>query len=363
MKINHMRQNKTALFDVHGGDTQVRFPKLVKEIRIVGPNYTQLYSQRGWDRHRLPLTGHAPIMTATEANAGRTRIYEQMQKVAHDGGKTTRVWGIEALDAFLDLEHIIELIRWHRETGIGLKVQLTYNHQNHLATGCRVGKEENGVWTYDQDTGLSGLGRMVARLLAQNGIVVDVSHLNTKSALDVAEAVYSSGRPVIASHAVSRTVFSENELPQGEQHPCFVRALDDAVIEAVLLSGGFVGITPHPYLLFGQSAGTVMAQGGPGSAADGANPTLEAMTRHIKHVRRVAQRCGTSVQESVALASDSELDAKGGLVRPAGYSEQNYPRLFLELAGMLEERGWSEGEMAALMHGNAQRVFRLEKTG
>ena len=355
MKFKDARQNTNRLFDAHGGDTQVPFVGLAIGARILGSNYSEIYSQKGWDKYRLPPNGFTPIMSAEKASEEREQNYAQIMEKRGGNGKTA-IWGIEAMDAFLKLEHMIELIHLRNGAGVKLKVQLTYNHQNHLATGCRVAmKEKNGVWRYDQTTGLSTFGRNMARLLAQNGIIVDVSHLNTQSALDVASETERTGQPIIASHASTRVVFSENKLSKGKRHPCFVRALDDTVIRAVLRSGGFIGITPHPYLLFGKSGAEVETE----YASDGTNPTLEVMAKNLEHVRTIARKCGTDVERAVALASDSELDENGKLVQPAGYTPQTYPQLFLELGELLRERNWSQSEIEALMGGNAARVFGI----
>ncbi|VVC01795.1 Membrane dipeptidase (Peptidase family M19) [uncultured archaeon] len=363
MKFKQTQQIKPALLDVHIGDVQVQFSNLATGVKIIGPAYAKLYSAKGWNSHKLPQTGFAPLMTQEEAKIERERIYEQLAQ-KRDGNGTAAAWGIEAMDAFLDLEHVLELIHLKQKADIRLKVQLTYNHQNHLATGCRVVVEEKDKnWHYDQSSGMSEFGKMVARLLAQNGIIVDVSHLNRASALEACQAAYPSGRPVIASHANTRVVFSnKNKLPEREQGPCAIRALDDVVISAVLQSGGFIGITPHPYLLFGKNGEEAeKMEIETETAPDGAKPTLRAMASHLEHVRRIAQRYDKNASGSVALASDSELlDAEGRLYLPAGYTPQTYPELFLELGELLRGRNWSENEIAALMGKNAARVFKVE---
>ena len=67
-------------------------------------------------------------------------------------------------------------------------MQLTYNNQSLLATGC-----------YEQnDSGVTRMGRQVIKEMNRVGLVVDMSHSAERSTL---EAIEISERPIVISHA------------------------------------------------------------------------------------------------------------------------------------------------------------------
>ena len=67
-------------------------------------------------------------------------------------------------------------------------MQLTYNNQSLLATGCY---EKN-------DSGVTNFGREVIKEMNRVGIVVDMSHSAEKSTFD---AIEISERPIAITHA------------------------------------------------------------------------------------------------------------------------------------------------------------------
>jgi len=67
-------------------------------------------------------------------------------------------------------------------------MQLTYNNQSLLATGC-----------YEQeDTGITRMGKQVIKEMNRVGLVVDMSHSAERSTL---EAIEVSQRPIAITHA------------------------------------------------------------------------------------------------------------------------------------------------------------------
>ena len=67
-------------------------------------------------------------------------------------------------------------------------MQLTYNNQSLLATGCY---EEN-------DSGVTRMGKEVIKEMNKLGVVVDMSHSAEKSTLD---AIKISSKPIAITHA------------------------------------------------------------------------------------------------------------------------------------------------------------------
>src|SRR5699024_11792709 len=85
------------------------------------------------------------------------------------------------------IENDIELVGAFRRLGM-LVMQLTYNNQSPLATGC-----------YEQsDAGITRFGREVIHEMTRVGMVIDMSHSAERSTL---EAIETSSRPIVISHA------------------------------------------------------------------------------------------------------------------------------------------------------------------
>ncbi len=111
-------------------------------------------------------------------------------------------------------------------------MQLTYNNQSLLATGCYE----------DEDTGLTRMGKQVIREMNRVGLVVDMSHSADRSTIEAAE--YSE-RPIAITHANPHT-----------WHPALRNKKDD-VIRAVTERGGMLGFSVYPHHLKDKSACTL----------------------------------------------------------------------------------------------------------
>ena len=111
-------------------------------------------------------------------------------------------------------------------------MQLTYNNQSLLATGCY---EEN-------DTGVTRMGRQVIAEMNRVGLVVDMSHSGERSTL---EAIEISDRPIAITHA--NPAF---------WHPALSNNSDD-VLKALGDSGGMLKFSLYPHHLKKKSDCTV----------------------------------------------------------------------------------------------------------
>jgi len=108
-------------------------------------------------------------------------------------------------------------------------MQLTYNNQSLLATGCYE----------SEDTGITRMGRQVIREMNRVGLVIDMSHSADRSTIEAAEI---STRPIVISHANPH-----------EWEPAR-RNKTEAVIRAVTENGGMLGCSLYPHHLKGKSA-------------------------------------------------------------------------------------------------------------
>ena len=107
-------------------------------------------------------------------------------------------------------------------------MQLSYNNQSLLATGC-----------YEiEDPGITRMGRQVIREMNRLGMVVDTSHSAARSTL---EAIEISERPTAITHA--NPYF---------WHPALRNKSND-VLKALAESGGMLGLSLYPHHLKGSS--------------------------------------------------------------------------------------------------------------
>ncbi|MCB6185167.1 dipeptidase [Leeia sp. TBRC 13508] len=133
--------------------------------------------------------------------------------------KTGVILGFQNAHAFEDNIGYIEAF-W--DMGVRV-VQLCYNTQNLVGTGC-----------YERDGGLSGFGREVIAEMNRLGMMVDLSHVGSKTS---EEAILESKKPVCYSHCA----------PLGlKEHP---RNKSDEELKFIADHGGFIGVTMFPPFL------------------------------------------------------------------------------------------------------------------
>lgn len=117
----------------------------------------------------------------------------------------------------------IGLIEVMRQQGL-LIMQLTYNNQSLLATGCY---EKN-------DTGITRFGKQAIEEMNRVGMIIDMSHSAERSTL---EAIDLSSRPICISHA--NPTLAHDAL----------RNKSNDVIKALTARGGLIGFSLYPFHL------------------------------------------------------------------------------------------------------------------
>lgn len=103
-------------------------------------------------------------------------------------------------------------------------MQLSYNNQSLLATGCYEA----------EDPGITRMGRQVIHEMNRVGMVVDMSHSADRSTIEAAEI---SARPIAITHANPH-----------RWHPA-LRNKRDPVIRALVETGGMMGFSLYPHHL------------------------------------------------------------------------------------------------------------------
>lgn len=216
-------------------------------------------------------------------------------------------------------------------------MQLTYNNQSLLATGCYEA----------EDTGITRMGKQVIKEMNRVGLVVDMSHSADRSTIEAAEI---SERPIAITHANPH-----------DWHPA-LRNKRDAVIGAVTENGGMLGFSLYPHHLRG-----------------GSNCTLQDFCEAIA---RTADRYGT---QNIGIGSDLCQDQPDSVVewmRVGRWSKQidygegsaaapGFPpqpdwfrdnRDFGNIEDGLRAAGMNADEVAGIMGGNWYRFYQQNFT-
>ena len=121
------------------------------------------------------------------------------------------------------IEDNIGLVEEIHKLGI-IFMQLTYNNQSLLATGC-----------YEKrDSGVTRMGKEVIKEMNRLGVVVDMSHSAEKSTLD---AIKISAKPIAITHANPSFWFAAKRNKSNE------------VLKALADSGGIIGLSLYPHHL------------------------------------------------------------------------------------------------------------------
>ncbi|WP_366872449.1 membrane dipeptidase [uncultured Roseobacter sp.] len=143
---------------------------------------------------------------------------------AQETGRTAIFFGFQNPSPIADDIGLVEICH---QLGIRF-MQLSYNNQSLLATGCYE----------DEDPGLTRMGKQVVAEMNRVGLVIDMSHSAERSTL---EAIALSTRPIAITHAN----------PQWWHDA--LRNKSDAVLRALTEAGGMLGFSLYPHHLKGGS--------------------------------------------------------------------------------------------------------------
>jgi len=248
--------------------------------------------------------------------------------LAQQTNRTAIFFGSQNPSCMEDDIGLVEVL--HR---LGLRfMQLTYNNQSLLATGCYEA----------EDTGLTRMGREAVAEMNRVGLVVDMSHSAERSTLD---AIEYSTRPIAITHA-----------NPADWHPA-LRNKSDRVLDALAQSGGMLGFSLYPHHL-----------------KDGSDCTL---TELCDMIARTAERMGV---DHVGIGTDLCQDQPDSVVdwmRAGRWTKRHdfgegsadnpgFPSMpdwfrdnrdFDNIAQGLLAAGMSHAEVAGIMGGNWARFF------
>ena len=139
---------------------------------------------------------------------------------AKENNKTAVIFGFQNPSPIEDDIRLIEIL--HR---LGARfMQLTYNNQSLLATGCYE----------EQDSGLTRMGKEVVKEMNRVGMIIDMSHSSEKSTL---EAIEYSSVPITISHGNPEFWYKAK------------RNKSNKVLRALSENNGILGLSLYPHHL------------------------------------------------------------------------------------------------------------------
>jgi membrane dipeptidase len=249
-------------------------------------------------------------------------------RLAQETGRTAIFFGFQNPSPIEDDIGLVEIVHT-----LGARfMQLSYNNQSLLATGCYEA----------EDPGITRMGRQVIREMNRVGLVVDMSHSADRSTL---EAIEVSERPIAITHA----------------NPAFwapaLRNKSDDLLRALAQSESMLGFSLYPHHLKGKSACTLE------SFCEMVARTAELMgTEHLGIGSDLCQDQPDSVVEWMRVGRWSkEIDygegsaAMPGFPEPVSWFRDN--RDFPNLEAGLRAAGFAADEVTAIMGGNWLRFF------
>ncbi len=144
--------------------------------------------------------------------------------LAKQNNKTAIFFGAQNPSPIEDDFGLVEVLR---DLGM-VFMQLTYNNQSLLATGC-----------YEKiDAGITNMGKQIIKEMNRVGMIIDMSHSSEKSTL---EAIDYSHKPIVISHANPKGWFNA------------LRNKSDTVLKALCDTQGLLGLSLYPHHLKNKS--------------------------------------------------------------------------------------------------------------
>ena len=250
--------------------------------------------------------------------------------LARATGRTAIFFGSQNPSCIEDDIGLVEVLHT-----LGLRfMQLTYNNQSLLASGCYEA----------EDTGLTRMGKAVVAEMNRVGLVVDMSHSGERSTL---AAIEHSTRPISITHA-----------NPASWHPA-LRNESDTVLRSLAESRGMLGFSIYPHHL-----------------KDGSDCTLDAFCQMIA---RTAELMGVG---RIGIGTDLCQDQPDNVVtwmrngrwtKDTDFGEGSaaapgFPpmpdwfqdnRHFGAIAAGLADVGFDTAEVAQIMGGNWRAFFEV----
>jgi microsomal dipeptidase-like Zn-dependent dipeptidase len=248
---------------------------------------------------------------------------------ARETGRTAIFFGFQNPSPIEDDIGLVEV--WHK---LGARfMQLSYNNQSLLATGCYEA----------EDPGITRMGKQVIKEMNRVGLVIDMSHSADRSTIEAAEI---STRPITITHANLHS-----------WQPALRNKRDD-VVRAVTENGGMMGFSLYPHHLKDKTACTLDS-----FCSMVAEAADKFGVEHFGIGSDLCQDQPDSVVEWMRVGRWSkEIDYGEGSAAAPGFPPMpdwfGDNRDFGTIETGLRAKGFSDAEVAGLMGGNWHRFFK-----
>jgi microsomal dipeptidase-like Zn-dependent dipeptidase len=248
---------------------------------------------------------------------------------ARETGRTAIFFGFQNPSPIEDDIGLVEV--WHK---LGARfMQLSYNNQSLLATGCYEA----------EDPGLTRMGKQVIKEMNRVGLVIDMSHSADRSTIEAAEV---STRPITITHANLHS-----------WQPALRNKRDD-VVRAVTENGGMMGFSLYPHHLKDKSACTLDS-----FCSMIADAAERFGVEHFGIGSDLCQDQPDSIVEWMRVGRwTKEIDYGEGSAAAPGFPPMpdwfGDNRDFGNIEAGLRAKGFSDEEVAGLMGGNWHRFFK-----
>lgn len=198
--------------------------------------------------------------------------------------------------------------------GVGLRLLgLTHYGPGRYAGGTGV------------SSGLTDLGRAILPEMERLGVLLDLTHSSDRSFWESLE-LYNG--PVLASHNNCRALVPHQ------------RQFDDAQLKAIFERDGVIGAALDAWML---------QPGWKVGESTNENVTMETVADHIDYICQLA---GSARHAAIG------TDLDGGFGREQSPRDLDTIADLQMLVGILANRGYSDEDVAAIMHGNWLRFLR-----
>ena len=242
--------------------------------------------------------------------------------------------GVPLAQQWVSVEDELRYVRIFFQLGIRM-MHVTYNRRNRLGDGCA--ETANG--------GLSDFGRTAVVEMNKVGVIVDVAHSGWRTSL---EAAQQSAKPMVASHTTSGGLFAH------------IRSKPDEVIQAIVDTGGYVGICCIPRFL--RRTGDIQAlldhidyavkKFGADHVAIGTDVAHRSQLTEAENQKNPPRRPQRT--RFAALWPEDDFRTTPAMTESLAWT--NWP---LFTVGMVQ-RGYKDADSCKILGGNVLRVTRAE---
>jgi membrane dipeptidase len=175
------------------------------------------------------------------------------------------------------------------------------------------------------ELGLTDIGRQLIPEMQRLGVVLDVTHFSDQSFWE-AMSLYEG--LVLASHNNCRALVPHQ------------RQFSDDQLEAVFEHNGVIGVAMDDWMIH------------PGWVVGQSTPDLVSLSDVVDHIDHICQLAGNTNHVGIG------TDLDGGYGREQSPGDLDTIADLQRIPAMLKDRGYTDSDIEAIMHGNWLRLFR-----